>query len=62
MNNLLIDESKVFDAYVLVDQLSRLNNVDTIQSIAQMATKLLKDALEESTVHAVKNRIDGCES
>lgn len=47
MNNVIMDEGKVFDACALVEQIVKLSADRGIKSKAQDAANLLNQALEE---------------
>lgn len=47
MNDVKMDESKVFDACALVEEIIKMSNIEAIHIKAQAAVKLLNQALEE---------------
>lgn len=47
MNDVLMNESKVFDACALVEEISNLSDMSVIKQKAEKATLLLNQALEE---------------
>lgn len=47
MNDVLMDESKVFDACALVEEICKSNDLTEIKQKAEKAALLLNQALEE---------------
>lgn len=47
MNDVLMDESKVFDACALVEEICKSNDLMIIKQKAEKAVMLLNQALEE---------------
>lgn len=48
MNDVVMDESKVFDACALVEEICHLRDMTVIKMKAEKAAQLLNQALEES--------------
>lgn len=47
MNDVIMNESKVFDACALIEEIEELTDIQTIKTKAQAAANLLNRALEE---------------
>lgn len=50
MNDVFMNESKVFDACALVEEIEKSSDLSAIQIKAQQAIRLLNQALEEGEV------------
>jgi len=47
MNNMKINESLVFDACALIEQISGMTDIESMQAMAKSAALLLNQAMEE---------------
>lgn len=55
MNNMKINESLVFDACALVEELSKMTNIEAIQTKAGHAAFLLNKAMKEGEISEENN-------